>query len=126
MVEFATHGLQAGLNVAETLAVSELSESHRQILIPTRQASVVTIAIIARHTLLEFDVREVGDQLRENGSADIHPPVFRRSADGVQHDLSRRFRPFSAQIVFVRTAYYAVDGKGVAGIGKALYRTLVS
>ena len=35
VVEFAAHRLQARLNVAEALAVSELSESHRQILIPT-------------------------------------------------------------------------------------------
>jgi hypothetical protein len=35
------------------------------------------IAIIAGHTFLELDVGEVGNQLRENGSADIHPPLFR-------------------------------------------------
>src|SRR6266852_2323389 len=50
----------------ETLAVSELSEGHRQILIPARQTSVVTIAVIAGHALLELDVGEVGNQLREN------------------------------------------------------------
>jgi hypothetical protein len=35
------------------------------------------IAIIAGHTFLELDVGEVGYQLRENGSTDIHPPLFR-------------------------------------------------
>jgi hypothetical protein len=78
VVEFATHRAQARLDVAETLAVSELSEGHRQILIPARQTSMVIIAVIAGHTLLELDVREVSDQLRENGSAGIHPPLFRR------------------------------------------------
>src|SRR5450759_3008935 len=82
MVELAAHRSQARLNVAETLAVSELSEGHRQILIPARQTSVVLIAVIASHTLLELEVGEMSDQLRENGSAGIHPPLFRRC--GVQ------------------------------------------
>jgi hypothetical protein len=55
-----------------------LSECHGQKLIPARQASVVVITIIAGHTFLELDVGEVGNQLRENGSAGIHPPLFRR------------------------------------------------
>src|SRR5450755_4738835 len=78
VVELAAHRSQARLNVAETLAVSELREGHRQILIPARQTSVVLIAVIASHTLLELEVGEMSDQLRENGSADIHPPLFRR------------------------------------------------
>jgi hypothetical protein len=78
VVELAAHRSQARLDVAEALAVSELSEGHRQILIPARQTSVVLIAVIASHTLLELDVGEMSDQLRENGSAGIHPPLFRR------------------------------------------------
>src|ERR1019366_8606543 len=82
VVELAAHRSQTRLDVAETLAVSELSEGHRQILIPARQTSVVLIAVIAGHTLLELEVGEMSDQLRENGSASIHPPLFRRC--GVQ------------------------------------------
>ena len=65
---------------------------------------MVTIAIIAGHTLLKFDMGEVGNQLSENGPADIHPLLFRQSAEGLQRDLSRRFRPFSVQIVFWKNA----------------------
>jgi hypothetical protein len=97
VVEFATHRAQARLDVAETLAVSELSEGHRQILIPARQPSTVSIAVIASHTLLEVDVGEVSDQLRENGSAGIHPPLFRRWETG----RFSPFLPFSVQIVFL-------------------------
>src|ERR1022692_3111926 len=82
VVELAAHRSQARLNVAETLAVSELSEDHRQILIPARQTSVVLIAVIASHALLELEVGEMSDQLRENSSAGIHPPLFSRC--GVQ------------------------------------------
>src|ERR1022692_270997 len=122
VVELAAHRFQARLNVAETLAVSELSEGHRQILIPARQTSVVLIAVIASHTLLELEVGEMSDQLRENGSAGIHPPLFRRC--GVQPFSSLRL--FSVQIVFEPNASYSMDGKGLAGLRKVLYRTPVT
>jgi hypothetical protein len=50
---------------------------------------VVIIAIIAGYALLELDMGEVSNQLGENGSAGIHPPLFRRY--GV-----RRFQPIPA------------------------------
>jgi len=100
VVKLAAHRAQARLDVAETLAVSELSEGHRQILIPARQASVVAIAIIAGHTLLELDVGEVSNQLRENGSAGIHPPLFR--ADAGSGD-SAYFGHFQFKSFFGRT-----------------------
>src|ERR1035438_9937638 len=121
VVEFAAHRSQARLDVAETLAVSELSEGHRQILVPARQTSVVVIAVIAGHTLLELDVGEMSDQLRENGSAGIHPPLFRRC--GVQP--FRTLRLFSLQIVFGPNTSYSMHGEGLIGLRKVLYRTLV-
>ena len=76
------------------------------------------IAIIAGHTLLEFDVREVGNQFRENGPADIHPPLFRRSADGVQRDFSRRFRLVFSSNRFLPKCCYAIDDKRVSKFAK--------
>jgi hypothetical protein len=77
VVKLAAQRPQAGFNVTETLTISELSESHREILIPTRQLSVVAIPLIAGDALLELDVGEMSDQLGEDGSAGIHPPLFR-------------------------------------------------
>jgi len=77
VVQLVAHRTQTGFDVTKTLPISELSEAHRQILIPAGQASVMAVTVVARHTLLEFNVREVSDQLRENGSAGIHPPLFR-------------------------------------------------
>jgi hypothetical protein len=82
VIKLATYRTQASLNVAEAVAVSELSEGHCQQLVPTRKLSVVAIAVIASYALLELDMRQVGDQLRENGSADIHPPLFRPRRNG--------------------------------------------
>src|SRR5260370_39530555 len=77
MVELAAHRPQARLNIAQTLAIRELRESHRQILVPARQAPVTTVAVVAGHALLELAVGKMGNQLREDGSAGIHPPLFR-------------------------------------------------
>jgi hypothetical protein len=56
---------------------------------------MVAIAVIARHALLEIEVGQVSDQLRENGSADIHPPLFRRGPDRPGSIFSRfQFKSF--------------------------------
>jgi hypothetical protein len=105
VIEFAAQGSEARLNVSEALAVSELSESHCQVLIPARETPVVTVAGIAGNTLLEFVMRNVGDQLREYGPASIHPPLFRRGR-------LRSFwpiRPVSVQIVFQPNAVYLIE-----------------
>ena len=84
---------------------------------------MVLIAVIAGHTLLELDVGEVSDQLSENGSAGIHPSLFRRC--GAEAIPGRR-RPFSVQIVFEPNAHYAIESNGLPGFRKVLYRTLVT
>src|SRR5882724_410866 len=82
---------------------------------------MVTIAVIAAHTLLELNVGEVSNQLRENGSAGIHPPLCNRC--GVRS--FNPFWPFSVQIVFGRITIYSFDGNGLMGIRKVLYQTAV-
>jgi hypothetical protein len=41
---------------------------------------MVTVATITSYAFLEFAVGQVRHQLRENGSADVHPLLFRRAA----------------------------------------------
>jgi hypothetical protein len=93
VVEFTAHRPQAHLYGAETLAVSELSEGHCQILIPARQTSVIAIPVIAAYTLLELDVGQISDQLREDCSAGIHLALFRRCR-------AECFQPFPARPPF--------------------------
>src|SRR5258708_26413813 len=60
------------------LAVSQLSERHRQILIPARQTSVVMIAVVASHTLLELEMGDMSEQIHiiaDNYSPHKHPKV---------------------------------------------------
>jgi hypothetical protein len=83
---------------------------------------MVAITAVASYALLEIDMGQVGDQLRENGSTDIHPPLFRQRRNGPRSD----FRPFSVQIVFSSKAGYPADYKSLTGLCKVLYRTPVS
>jgi hypothetical protein len=56
----------------------------------------MAIAAVARHALLEVNVREVRDQLRENGSTGIHPPWSANAAAARRPHLSRFFPGFSS------------------------------
>ena len=77
MVEFWLHGTEAGLDVAQTIAIGQLREDHGQILVPTRKAAWIRVAAIAGNALLKFFVRQEFDQLREDGAAGVHAPLFR-------------------------------------------------
>jgi len=57
---------------------------------------MVTVTTVASYALLKFTMGQVRHQLRENGSTDIHPPLFR--AAQILHFAD--FRAFSLQIVF--------------------------
>ncbi len=56
VVEFAAHRAETLLNITQTLAVGELGESHRQILIPARKTPVIAVPVIAVNTFLELGV----------------------------------------------------------------------
>ena len=83
---------------------------------------MVAITVVAGHAPLEIDMGKMGDQLRENSSADIHPPLFRPT---LECPPGANFRPISVQIVFLSKASYAADFKRLNGIRKVLYRTPV-
>ena len=123
MVEFAAYRAETRLNITQALTVSELGESHRQILIPARETPLIAVAAIAANALLELIMGKVSDQLREDGPASIHPPLFRRDRVATHPGP---IRPVSVQIVFQRNALYRLDLTGLTGQRKVLYRTLVA
>jgi hypothetical protein len=77
MIQFAAHRAKARLDVAQTLPVSQLRECHGQILVPTRKASRVGVATISGHAFLKRLARSMGEELREDSTAGVHPPLFR-------------------------------------------------
>src|SRR5229473_2190530 len=75
VVELAADGTKARFDVAKTLAVGQLSERHRQILIPTGQIFQIAITPVAGYALLELLVRKELDQLGEDGAPSVHPAL---------------------------------------------------
>src|ERR1035441_5796623 len=63
VIEFPGHGSEAGFDVPQALAVSQLREGHRQVLIPARTLPGLRIIVVTGHAFLKLLVREMGDQL---------------------------------------------------------------
>jgi hypothetical protein len=56
VIELATERSQACLYVAQTIPVSKLGEAHRQILVPTREASRTGISAVSSHATTKFAI----------------------------------------------------------------------
>jgi hypothetical protein len=54
---------KARFDIPQAFAVRQLSEGHRQILIPTRKLSQTVIALVTADTTTELSVRKEADQL---------------------------------------------------------------
>src|ERR1035441_8491007 len=63
VIEFPGHGSEAGFDVPQALAVSQLREGHRQVLIPVRKLPRLRMIVVTGHAFLKLLVREMGDQL---------------------------------------------------------------
>src|SRR6266567_8996051 len=59
---------ETDFDVAQAFAISKLSESHGEKLIPTRERTDALVAPIACHATIEFVVRRKLDQLRKHSA----------------------------------------------------------
>src|SRR5664279_5145165 len=75
MIQLALQRTQTSFNVPQTFAIGQLGEGHRQILIPTTEASQPQVALIARDAATKLPVGKETDQLREDRAALIHEPL---------------------------------------------------
>jgi len=76
MVEFAAQRSQACFYVAKAIPVSELGKRHRQILIPTREASRPRISTVPSDATAKLAIRQEAQQLGEDGSTLVHGPLW--------------------------------------------------
>src|SRR5579863_8971587 len=93
VIELATHRPQTSLDVSQTLPVCELSEGHRQHLIPAGESPQMSIATIPNDAFLKLFVGQILDQLRKDSAAKVHPPFCRPRTAGPemgQHPISNR------------------------------------
>lgn len=80
MVELAADGTEARLLCREDSrgrSADQLSECHRQILIPTGQSFRIATTTTSVYALLELFMGKELDQLRENGTPCVHPALSR-------------------------------------------------
>src|ERR1035437_9932166 len=75
MVKFAAQRSQARFYIAKAIPVSELGKGHRQILIPTREASRSSISAVPSDTTAKLAIRQEAQQLREHRAALVHEPL---------------------------------------------------
>jgi hypothetical protein len=68
--------MQTRLDVAQALAVRELSERHDHVLIPRGQASNPPIAAVPMHDSPQRMSRQMIQQLRENRPAFVHERIL--------------------------------------------------
>ena len=111
MVELAADGTKARFDVAKTLAVGQLSERHRQIVIPTGQIFQIAITPVAGYALLELLVRKELDQLGEDGAPSVHPAL---SLAPQQIPSNTLLTPFLFQIVLTPTRMHHTESKKLA------------
>src|SRR5215831_12949499 len=78
VIQLAAHRPKASFDIAKALAISQLSERHRQILIATREASSMSITAIACDTFLKLVGGQMVHQLSEDSLTEIHPSLSER------------------------------------------------
>jgi hypothetical protein len=77
VVELGLLGAETRLDIAQALAISELSKDQTKELIPAGEVFDIAVALLSVDANLKLITRNVVQQLSENGSAKIHllPPA---------------------------------------------------
>ena len=87
VIELRDLGAQTGFDVAQALAKRELREGHAQILIETREALDLVLAVVLGDATAKRGQRQMLRELREDKSALVHRRSrWRKSAQGRRYD----------------------------------------
>jgi hypothetical protein len=99
VIELGVLGAQAGLDVAQALAVAELGEGHAEVLIETGKALDPTLASIAANTASEGMHRQMVYELRKDKLAGVHPtpPPYRQTKREVCMKRRSKFKSMTPQ-----------------------------
>src|SRR5262249_59689454 len=93
MVELGAVCSQAGLDIAQALFPCELRKCHAQILIETREALDLVLAVVVSNTTPEGRQRQVLHDLRENEFALVHRRVPPGGAGPARQSAHFRVEP---------------------------------
>jgi hypothetical protein len=77
VVELGLLGAETRFDIAQALAISELSKDQTKELIPAGEVFDIAVALVSVDANLKLITRKVVQELSENGSAKIHllPPA---------------------------------------------------
>ena len=84
MVKARLHGSQAGLDIAQTLAIGQLRKSQSQELIQAGKTLHLVLALVAVHTAVELLQGKKCHDLGKDGAVSIHAPKLPRGPLRVQ------------------------------------------
>src|SRR5208337_3444083 len=82
VIKLARMGTQAGFDVAQTLAISELGICQTKKLIQARETLHLVVAVVAIHATAKFGKRKKIHQLSKNRSATVHAPLLENRRNG--------------------------------------------
>ncbi len=117
VIQLGTQSTKACLDIAQALAISQLSKSHCQILVPAREAAQAGGAIVTSYATTKFPIRQEADQLREHRATLVHRPLSIASRPAIE--------PAAIQIAARHKSSQETEIASVTGSCKALCRTLV-
>ena len=72
------HGSQTRFDVAQAVAIGELSKSHAEKLIEARELAQSSMALVTLDAFVEFVLGQEVEELRKDRSASVHVPSFAR------------------------------------------------
>ena len=77
VIEPGLHRAEAGLDVAQALAVGQVGEGQTDEQVETREATDLVVALLATPAATELGQRQEIHHMREDRSADMHGPLLR-------------------------------------------------
>jgi len=96
MIKSALHGSKAGLDIAETFAIRQLSEGQTEELIETGEALDLVVAPVTTNAFSKLMERQKVHDLREDGRRGIHRSLLAvawQKSDNNTKMPSNRLRP---------------------------------
>jgi hypothetical protein len=119
VIVLALHRAQAGFDIAQARAKSQLGESQTKELIEAGKAAEFVIAIIARHALVELVRLDVIDQLGEDGAAGKYALLSGREARPPWKCLNPsaevHIEKLQAALILLTLQYLLVRSRVIAG-----------
>jgi len=76
VIQLGANRSQTGFNIAQALAIGQLSKGHGKILLPAGKLLDVPVAVVASHAAAELAIRKKSNLLGEDALAFVHSLIL--------------------------------------------------